>query len=102
MRGVRAIGRFKRSPKALKALGTIALKGGDTGGLAVEYLTNALGSANPKIAKVAADELASLTDPEMVETLVRSLDDPKLGQPIREVLARIDTPEARAALGSKN
>lgn len=97
--GVRAIGRFRRSEKALKALGTIARKGGETGGLAVEYLASALSSANPRLAKVAADELAVLSDPELVETIIRALDDPKLGSPIREVLARIDTPEARAALG---
>ena len=48
LRGVRAIGRFRRSEKALKALGTIARQGGETGGLAIEYLCSALASANPK------------------------------------------------------
>jgi hypothetical protein len=99
LRGVRAIGRFKRSEKALKALGTIAQKGGDEGGLAVEYLCNALGSANPKLAGIAMDELALVKDPAMVQTLILSMDDPKLQTPILEVLVRIDTPEARAALG---
>jgi hypothetical protein len=99
LRGVRAIGRFRRSEKALRALGTIAQKGGDTGGLAVEYLCNALGSANPKLAQVAMDELATVQDPEMLQTLILALDNPKLQAPIHEVLARIDTPEARAALG---
>jgi hypothetical protein len=102
LRGVRAIGRFRRSEKALKALGTIALKGGDTGGLAVEYLCKALDSANPKLAKVASDELAVLTDPELVSTLIHSMDDPKRGALIREVLKRIDTLEARSALGIGN
>ena len=101
LRGVRAIGRFKRSEKALKALGTIALKGGDTGGLAVEYLCKALGSANPKLLKVATEELAALSDSEMVATLICALEDPKLQEPIRAVLKRIDTVEARAALGSE-
>ncbi len=100
LRGVRAIGRFKRSEKALKALGTVAQKGGEEGGLAVEYLCNALGSANPKLSQVAANELAVLTDPELVGALVRALDDPKLSRPIREVLKKIDTAESRAALGS--
>jgi hypothetical protein len=99
LRGVRAIGRFKRSEKALRALGTIAQKGGDTGGLAVEYLCNALGSANPKLTQVAMDELAAVQDPEMLQTLILAMDNPKLQAPIHKVLARIDTPEARAALG---
>jgi hypothetical protein len=99
LRGVRAIGRFKGSPKALKALGTIAQKGGEEGELAVEYLSRALGSANPKLAQIAADELAVLRDPDVVSCLVRVLDDPKLNQPVRDVLARIGTAEANAALG---
>lgn len=100
LRGVRAIGRFKRSEKALKALGTIARKGGETGGLAVEYLCSALGSANPKLVGCAADELAQLRDPDLVDCVIRALDNPNLREPIREVLGRIDTPEARAALGA--
>lgn len=99
LRGVRAIGRFRRSEKALMALGTIARKGGDTGGLAVEYLCQALGSTNPKLSGCAADELAALDDPDLVECLIRALDNPNLREPIRQVLERIDTPEARAALG---
>ncbi len=102
LRGVRAIGRFKRSPKALKALGTIAKRGGEEGELAVEYLSNALGSANPELAQIAGDELSAIEDPELVATLIRALEDPKLGKPIREVLKRIDTPESRVALESGN
>jgi hypothetical protein len=100
LRGVRAIGRFKRSEKALKALGTIARKGGETGGLAVEYLCSALGSKNPELVKCAGDELAALRDPDLVDCIVRSLDNESLRQPIREVLGRIGTPEAKAALGT--
>jgi hypothetical protein len=99
LRGVRAIGRFKGSPKALRALGTVARGGGETGELAVEYLCKALGSANPKVSQVAANELAALKEPAMVSAMIMALDDPKLGPPLREVLVRIDTPEARAALG---
>jgi hypothetical protein len=99
IRGVRAIGRFKRSEKALRALGTIARKGGETGGLAVEYLCSALGSANPKLANCAAEELQALTSPDLVDCIIRALDNPNLREPVREVLRRIDTPEARAALG---
>lgn len=100
LRGVRAIGRFRRSEKALRALGTVARKGGETGGLAVEYLCSALGSANPKLVECAANELAQLKDPDLVECVIRALDNPNLRQPIREVLDRIGTPEARAALGT--
>jgi len=100
LKGVRAIGRFKRSPKALKALGTIAKKGGEEGELAVEYLCNALGSANPELAQIAADELATMDDPELVAALVRAMEDPKLGPPIRDILRRIDTEESRVALES--
>lgn len=100
LRGVRAIGRFRRSEKALRALGTIARQGGETGGLAVEYLCSALGSANPKLVDCAAGELEQLRDPDLVDCVIRALDNPNLRTPIREMLRRIDTPEARAALGS--
>jgi len=99
LRGVRAIGRFRRSEKALRALGTIARKGGETGGLAVEYLCSALGSANPKLADCAAEELAALRDPELVDCIIRALDNPGLREPVRNVLNQIATAEARAALG---
>jgi len=99
IRGVRAIGRFKRSEKALRALGTIARKGGETGGLAVEYLCTALGSANPKLSGCAAEELTVLRSPDLVDCIIRALDNPNLREPVRDVLRRIDTPEARAALG---
>jgi hypothetical protein len=99
LRGVHAIGRFKGSPKALKSLGTIARGGGEAGELAVEYLCKALGSANPKLSEIAADELAALEAPELIAAMILALDDPKIGPPLREVLARIDTSEARAALG---
>jgi len=98
VRGVRAIGRFRRSEKALRALGTIARQGGETGGLAVEYLCLALGSANPKLVDCAVAELEVLKDPDLVDCIIRSLDKPDLREPIRSVLLRIDTPEARAAL----
>ncbi len=98
LRGVRAIGRFKRSEKALKALGTVARQGGETGGLAVEYLCSALGSGNPKLVECASEELAHLKDSDLVDCVIRALDNPNLREPIRKVLGRIDTPEARAAL----
>jgi hypothetical protein len=99
LRGVRAIGRFRRSLKALRALGTIARRGGETGGLAVEYLCDALRSHNPEVASCAADEFSQLSDPDVVDALVRAQSDAALREPIREVLRRMDTPEARAALG---
>jgi len=99
LRGVRAIGRFRRSEKALRALGTIARHGGETGGLAVEYLCSALGSANPKLSGCAADELAVLREPDLVDCIIRALDNSQLREPILEVLERIDTSEARTALG---
>jgi hypothetical protein len=98
VRGVRAIGRFRRSEKALRALGTIARQGGESGGLAVEYLCSALGSANPKLVDCAAAELEVLKDPDQIDCIIRSLDKPDLREPIREVLVSIDTPEARAAI----
>jgi hypothetical protein len=66
----------------------------------VEYLCSALASKNPDLVKCAADELAALSDPDIVDCIVRSLDDVSLRQPIREVLDRIGTPEAKAALGA--
>lgn len=99
LRGVRAIGRFRRSETALKALGTIARQGGETGGLAVEYLCSALASANPKLSSCAEEELAVLRDADLVDCMIRSMDNPNLREPIRRVLERIGTPEARAAVG---
>jgi hypothetical protein len=98
IRVVRALGRFRGSEKALKALGTIAKKGGEVGCLAVEYLSRALASQNPHLRQTAADELASLRDPELVSTLARSLEHASLWEPIRAVLRRIGTAEAAAAL----
>jgi hypothetical protein len=83
VRGVRAIGRFRRSEKALRALGTIAREGGETGGLAVEYLCSALSSANPDLVECAAEELSVLTDPDLVDCIIRALDKPELRDPIR-------------------
>ncbi len=100
VRGVRAIARFRRSEKALRALGTIAQRGGEEGGLAVEYLCSALGSANPKLVECATEELSVVKDPDLVDCIIRALDNPNLRAPVREVLRRIDTPEARAALGT--
>jgi hypothetical protein len=97
--GVRAIGRFRRSEKALKALGTIAAMGGEEGGLAIEYLCQGLASSNPELKTCAANELCNVKSPDLVACLVRSLDKPDLREPVREVLERIDTVEARAALG---
>jgi len=96
---VRAIGRFRRSEKALRALGKIARKGGEDGELAVEYLCRALSSTNPSVLQTATDELSRLSKPELVDCMVRSLDDPRLREPIQKVLEKIDTPEARDALG---
>ena len=101
LRVVRAIGRFRNSEKAARALGAIAKKGGESGGLAVEYLCRALGSSNPKVQATAKGELCDLSDPELVSLLVRSLDDPKLREPIRDVLKQINTPEAQKALGQE-
>ncbi len=101
LHGVRAIGRFRRSEKALRALGTVARKGGETGGLAVEYLCSALGSANPKLVECATVELETIKNPDLVDCIIRALDNENLRKPIREVLLRIDTPEARAVLGNQ-
>jgi hypothetical protein len=95
---VRALGRFRGSERALRGLGTIARKGGEAGGLAVEYLARALGSRNERLAGRAVDELATLKDAESVSILVRCLDDPGLEPRLHEVLERIDTPQARAIL----
>jgi len=46
----------------------------------------------------AVAELEVLKDPDLVDCIIRSLDKPDLREPIRSVLLRIDTPEARAAL----
>jgi len=98
-RVVRAIGKFRGSEKALRALGTIARKGGESGELAIEYLARGLAYSNPVTQRCAAEELASLKDPEQVAVIVSQLDNPALRERLADVLRQIDTPEARAALG---
>jgi hypothetical protein len=41
-----------------------------------------------------------LRDPDLVDCIIRSLDNENLRQPIHKVLERIATPEAKAALGT--
>ncbi|MBW1806799.1 MAG: hypothetical protein JRJ19_01850 [Deltaproteobacteria bacterium] len=98
LRMVRAIGRFRRSPKALHALGKVARQGGEAGELAVEYLCRSLDTSNPKLQACAIEELTSISDPDLVACLVRALDDSKRREPILMVLKKIETPEAREAL----
>ena len=43
-----------------------------------------------------------LTDPDLVDCIIRALDNPDLREPVRKVLRQIDTPEARAALGEQS
>lgn len=99
VRVVRAIGRFRRSEKALRALGKIARRGGEPAAIAVDMLCRALASSNPEVRHRAGRELAKVDDPDLVAFLVRALDDPKLHAPIQAVLEKIDTPQARDALG---
>ena len=96
---VRAIGKFRGSEKALRALGVIARKRGDCGELAVEYLVRGLAYSNREIRRCAGEELATLTDAEQIAVIIRQLDNTTLRVPIEQVLEKIDTPEARAALG---
>jgi len=70
-------------------------------GRLVEYLCSALGSANPKLVECATAELVTLKDPDLVDSIIRALDNENLREPLREVLRRIDTPEARAVLGDQ-
>jgi hypothetical protein len=51
------------------------------------------------LVECAAAELEQIRDPDLVDCVIRALDNPNLRTPIREMLRRIDTPEARAALG---
>ena len=101
IRVVRAIGRFRYSEKALRALGKVARKGGESGELAFDYLCRALGSSNTSVKERAINELSMLSEPKLVSCLIRALDDPGLNEPIKEVLLRIGTPEAISALGEK-
>ena len=52
-----------------------------------------------KLASCAEEELAVLKDQDLVDCMIRSMDNPSLRDPIRRVLQRIGTPEARAAVG---
>jgi|GEM_PF-1101102 len=99
VRVVRAIGRFRHSEKAVSALGKIARKGGESAMLAIDYLCRALGSSNESVHNRAFNELTNLTNPSLVPCLIRAMDEPKLNKPIKEVLKKIGTPEAIAAIG---
>ena len=80
-------------------LAVFARQGGEPAELAIDYLCRVLGSSNPSLREHAKKELIGLSHPGLVACLVRALDDPKLRQPIEEVLRAVDTPEARDALG---
>ncbi len=98
-RVVRAIGRFRHSEKALRALGTIAYKGGECGVLATEFLCRAIASTSTSLRRAAREELVALADPEEVEVIVKALEDPAIADAVREILEVIDTPLAREGLG---
>jgi HEAT repeat protein len=100
---VRAIGRFRNSERAVRALGRLARRReGEVAEQAVDYLCRALESPNPQVRSAAQQQLGALEQPELVDRLVRALDDPKLEQPIRAVLQQIDSPSAQAALAALN
>jgi hypothetical protein len=92
---VRALGRFRGSPNAMKALGQIMKRGGDAGTSAVEYLAQGLIHAGAEVRTIAEEQLSGLKDPDLIMHLARMMDNPSLHNGILKVLKKIDHPQAR-------
>ncbi len=92
---VRALSRFRGSKSAIKAMGQIMRGGSDAAEQATEQIAHGLTHANPAIRQAAEAELATIKDGQLVAVLVRLMDHAELEQPIKQVLARIDHPDAR-------
>jgi len=91
----RALGKFRGSPAAMKALGQIMKRGGEMGAIAVEYLANGLIHANQHVAKTARLELLALDDGDLIRHLISMTDKTSLHNAIMDILKNIDHPEAR-------
>jgi len=91
----RALGKFRGSPNAIKALGNIMNRGGEAGTAALEYIAQGLVHANSAVRAAAVAELENLTETRLVVHLIRMLETSSLHAAIIEVLKKIDHPEAR-------
>jgi hypothetical protein len=92
---VRALGKFRGSKNALLALGEIVRRGGDAAVTAVEYLAYSLTHASPEICRCAEEQLATITNPDLIAHLVRMMENAELQHKVLAVLRRIDHPDAR-------
>ncbi len=95
VRLARALGRFRGSTMAMKALGDIMRQGGEGALVALEYLAHALAHANPDVSKAAHAQLVTLTDGELIARLVGLMSNAALRDKILDVLRHIDHPDAK-------
>lgn len=96
VRLVRALGKFRGSPAAMKAMGYIIDRNGEAGLMAVEYLAQGLIHANTHVAEAAREELRKLRDGELIRHLIGMMDKSSLHGAILDVLKGINHPDARA------
>lgn len=92
---VRALGRFRGSKSAIKAMGQIMRSGTEASEQATEQIAQGLIHANGSVRQAAEKELVTIKDGQLVAVLVRLMDNAELEQPIKNVLAQIDHPDAR-------
>jgi hypothetical protein len=98
---VQAMGRFRGSPNAIRALGEIMRRGGDAAFTALEYLAQALIHANPEISQCAKEELASTKDAALIAHLIRLSDKADLHEEVMTVIRQIDHPDANQFVKEK-
>jgi len=92
---VHALGKFRGSVSAVKALGEVMRRGGDAAQAAVEQLAKSLLHANPEIHREAEKQLATITDPDLIALLISMIDNKELNEKILTVLQQIDHKDAK-------
>lgn len=92
---VHALGKFRGSVSAVKALGEVMRRGGDAAQAAVEQLTKSLLHASPEIHREAEKQLAAITDPDLIALLISMIDNKELHEKILTILQKIDHKDAK-------
>ena len=92
---VHALGKFRGSKSAMKALGEVLQRGGTAAHSAVEQLAKGLLHANQEIVQEAEKQLSGIKDPNLIALLVRLIQNKELHDKILGILRRIDHDDAR-------
>jgi hypothetical protein len=99
---VHALGKFRGSKNAMKALGELLHRGGTAAHSAVEQLAKGLLHANLEIAQEAEKQLISIKDPDLIALLVRMIQNKELQDKVLSILRKIDHEDAREIVNKYN